>query len=273
MVLSVPRPVAALSFGAVAFWGFAPSSFTVARTQHGASGPRAESSGAAVTGQMQPAADGASSCLAAGAGGCLAAAAVAVAAAKSRRRSSVPRSAENSQDIDRRQLLSAAFGVAAVAAPSVPAHAVAGLFGDIPGPFERDPKDAVLVEDPNTPEAKEAKQLIQEYKQQNDKALAMLRADQQADLDFLLANKVADIAILRRACINIDKLMDDRTANGTRLLGRLMTQSRYRILEEAEFPLNRKGQQVGRGPARAERLIANMETFSEKSGKLLQFLA
>mmetsp|Transcript_25099 Transcript_25099/g.58262 ORF Transcript_25099/g.58262 Transcript_25099/m.58262 type:complete len:270 (-) Transcript_25099:254-1063(-) len=268
MVLSVPRPVAALSVGAVAFWGLAPSSFTMPMPQHGASGARSEPSAATATGQGQPAAHGASSgCLAAG--GCVAAAAVAVAASKSRRRSSVQRSAEN---MDRRQLLSAAFGVVAVAAPSVPANAVAGLFGDIPGPFERDPKDAVLVEDPNTPEAKEAKQLIEEYKAQNDKALAMLRADQQADLDFLLANKVADIAILRRACINIDKLMDDRTANGTRLLGRLMTQSRYRILEEAEFPLNRKGQQVGRGPARAERLIANMETFSEKSGKLLEFL-
>jgi len=168
--------------------------------------------------------------------------------------------------------LASALGVVAVASPAVPVHAIGGLFGESPGPFERDPKDAVLVEDPNTPEAKEAKLVVEDYKKQNDKALAMLKADQQADIDFLLANKVADLAILRKACGTLDKLMDDRTANGTRLLGRQMTQARYLILDEAEFPRNRKGEQVGRGPARRERLIANLESFSEKSGKLLQFV-
>lgn len=204
------------------------------------------------------------------AGGCVAVAAVAVAASVGRR-SRVACAAAG--DIDRRQLLSSAFGVVAVAAPVAPVSAVGGLFGETPGPFERDPKDAVLVEDPNTPEAKEAKLVIQDYKKQNDKALAMLKADQQADLSFLLANKVADLAILRKACVTIDKLMDDRTANGTRLLARQMTQARFLILDEADFPLNRKGEPVGRGPARTERLIANMENFSQKAERLLQFVA
>jgi len=245
-----------------------PLAFTFHGPQTTPRGAALKSIGSSAAGTRYSTSSGAS---AFAAGSCIAAAAVAVVAASSRR-SRVACNAAGAEDLERRQVLASALGVVAVAAPAVPVHAIGGIFGESPGPFERDPKDAVLVEDPNTPEAKEAKQVVQDYKKQNDKALSLLKADQQANIDFLLANKVADLAILRKACGTIDKLMDDRTANGTRLLGRQMTQARYLILDEAEFPLNRKGEPVGRGPARRERLIANMEAFSEKSGKLLAFV-
>merc|ERR1719379_188938 len=104
------------------------------------------------------------------------------------------------------------------------------ILPQIPGPFEGDPKDAIIVGDAEAPEAKKAKLQVKKLMEEAEVALSKISADTQADLSYIVSDY--GIADLREATNTIKYLMDD----------------------EIPFPVSKKGVVQKRGPARAKRV-------------------
>eukprot|EP00444_Apocalathium_aciculiferum_P033622 CAMPEP_0183484812 /NCGR_PEP_ID=MMETSP0370-20130417/179111_1 /TAXON_ID=268820 /ORGANISM="Peridinium aciculiferum, Strain PAER-2" /LENGTH=282 /DNA_ID=CAMNT_0025678105 /DNA_START=71 /DNA_END=916 /DNA_ORIENTATION=- len=112
----------------------------------------------------------------------------------------------------RNVLLSAALAAAAVA-PAAPAVAAEfPLLGKVRGPFEVDPKEAIIVGDINSADSKAAKVMINRYLTSVEEARAALDKDEQSDITTLL--KPLAISEIRQATNSINNLMDDASAAG-----------------------------------------------------------
>jgi len=172
----------------------------------------------------------------------------------------------------RNVLLSGALAAAAVAAAPV-APAVAAefpLLGKVRGPFEVDPKEAIIVGDINSAESKAAKVMINRYLTSVEEARAALDKDEQADITSLL--KPLAISEIRQATNSINNLMDDASAAGVQRLQRLMIQEWYLIEDDIPFPLSKKGAVMSRGSARLNRCKGHLEGYARASKELLEFV-
>jgi hypothetical protein len=173
----------------------------------------------------------------------------------------------------RAALASGALGLAASAgAPPASAEKRKDYFilPDLPGPFEVDPKEAIIVGDAAAPKAKQAKAKVQTLLTEAEGMLAKLEADPQADVGYVVTE--FGIADLREATNTINNLMDEATAAGTQRLQRLMIHNKYLMEDEIPFPVSKKGVVQKRGPARLKRIQASTVKYIEYSKELLQFL-
>jgi len=144
------------------------------------------------------------------------------------------------------------------------------LLPELPGPFEVDPKDAIIVGDADAPKAKEAKTKVKELLQEAEVALTKLNENDQADISYIISD--FGIADLREATNAINNLMDEATAAGTQRLQRLMIHNKYLMEDEIPFPVSRKGVVQKRGPARLERVREYLKRYITNSKELLQFI-
>eukprot|EP00448_Togula_jolla_P002172 CAMPEP_0170594256 /NCGR_PEP_ID=MMETSP0224-20130122/13901_1 /TAXON_ID=285029 /ORGANISM="Togula jolla, Strain CCCM 725" /LENGTH=213 /DNA_ID=CAMNT_0010918297 /DNA_START=65 /DNA_END=706 /DNA_ORIENTATION=+ len=175
--------------------------------------------------------------------------------------------------LDRRAVLSSSLLGAAVAAGVAPQPSLAAEFpglGKTRGAFEIDGKDAVVVGDAGSDAAKKAKAKVIELQEESEDALKRLEANPQEDLSYMLRNFV--IADLRDATNVINNLMDDSSAGGTQRLQRLMINAKYRLADDAPFPVTKKGAVQARGPNRLERVKAALTEYVKASKSLLAFL-
>mmetsp|Transcript_68630 Transcript_68630/g.149365 ORF Transcript_68630/g.149365 Transcript_68630/m.149365 type:complete len:223 (-) Transcript_68630:142-810(-) len=175
--------------------------------------------------------------------------------------------------VDRRTLLSGAVLGAAASAVVAPESSLAAEFpglGKTRGAFEIDGKDAVVVGDAGSDAAKKAKAKVIELQEESEDALKRLEANPQEDLSYMLRNFV--IADLRDATNVINNLMDDSSAGGTQRLQRLMINAKYRLADDAPFPVTKKGAVQARGPNRLERVKAALTEYVKASKSLLAFL-
>eukprot|EP00437_Effrenium_voratum_P041092 CAMPEP_0181476968 /NCGR_PEP_ID=MMETSP1110-20121109/41977_1 /TAXON_ID=174948 /ORGANISM="Symbiodinium sp., Strain CCMP421" /LENGTH=203 /DNA_ID=CAMNT_0023602261 /DNA_START=61 /DNA_END=672 /DNA_ORIENTATION=+ len=147
----------------------------------------------------------------------------------------------------------------------------ADFFGlpHIPGPFEMDPKEAVVIGDAADPQVKDAKAKVLELQTQAEQALDMIQKDPQADLSFMV--KEFGIGDLRDATNVINDIMDDKTAAATQRWQRLMIQAKYQWEDDIPFPVTKRGVQKPRGDKRNERIISSLKNYISGSKELLQF--
>jgi len=173
----------------------------------------------------------------------------------------------------RAALASGALGLVA-SAGALPAAAANSkdyfILPQLPGPFEVDPKEAIIVGDADAPKAKAARAKVQTLLTETQGMLAKLEADPQADVGYMVTD--FGIADLREATNTINNLMDEATAAGTQRLQRLMIHNKYLMEDEIPFPVSKKGVVQKRGPARLERIKASTVRYIEYSKELLQFL-
>ncbi|CAE7888598.1 unnamed protein product [Symbiodinium sp. KB8] len=129
------------------------------------------------------------------------------------------------QTANSRRALLAAGSAGLLGAMSPKSASAADFFGlpHIPGPFEMDPKEAVVIGDAADPQVKDAKAKVQELQTQAEQALDMIQKDPQADLSFMV--KEFGIGDLRDATNVINDIMDDKTAAATQRWQRLMIQA------------------------------------------------
>jgi len=160
-----------------------------------------------------------------------------------------------------------------LAGASFPAIAVAAEFpglGRLNGPFEVNPKDAVVVGDASADAAKAAKAKVVALQKEAEDALAKLKADPQVDLSSMVTQ--FGIADLREATNTINNLMDESTAAGTQRLQRLMIQAKYQFEDDIPFPVSRKGKVQPRGELRQARIEEALTNYIKNSKELLKFL-
>merc|ERR1712039_888557 len=138
------------------------------------------------------------------------------------------------------------------------------------GPFEMDPKEAVVVGDANSEASVAAKKTVQTLLVEAEGALAALEKDPQADLVPMI--KPLGISDLRRATNTINNLMDDSSAAGTQRLQRLMIQAKFQFEDDIPMPISKKGVVQPRGEKRLGRLRDALEAYIKDSKQLLQFI-
>jgi len=175
-------------------------------------------------------------------------------------------------DRSRRSLLLpvVALGSAAVSgARSASAAPFPGL-GDQRGPFEIDPKEAVVVGDASDSKSVEAKKTVQTLLVEAEGALKALEADPQAELTTMI--KPLGISELRRATNTINNLMDDSSAAGTQRLQRLMIMAKYKYEDEIPMPISKKGVVQPRGEKRLERVKEALNDYVKYSKEILKFV-
>ncbi|CAK0801299.1 unnamed protein product, partial [Prorocentrum cordatum] len=128
----------------------------------------------------------------------------------------VPAPAGQAQGTRRGALALGTFGAAA-AAGVLPAFAEKSkdyfILPELPGPFEVDPKEAIIVGDADAPKAKDAKAKVVKLLEEAEGVLAKLDEDAQADVSYAVQD--FGIADLRQATNTINNLMDEATAAGT----------------------------------------------------------
>mmetsp|Transcript_21215 Transcript_21215/g.39896 ORF Transcript_21215/g.39896 Transcript_21215/m.39896 type:complete len:215 (+) Transcript_21215:76-720(+) len=171
---------------------------------------------------------------------------------------------------NRRALLS--VGSAALLGALSPKTAEAADFiglPHMPGPFEMDPKEAVVIGDAADPQIKEARAKVVELQNQAEEALDKIQKDPQADLSFML--KDFGIGDLRDATNAINDIMDDKTAAATQRWQRLMIQAKYQWEDDMPFPQTKRGEVRPRGEKRNERIIQSLKNYIAGSKELLQF--
>eukprot|EP00930_Biecheleria_cincta_P033315 TRINITY_DN2307_c0_g2_i1.p1 TRINITY_DN2307_c0_g2~~TRINITY_DN2307_c0_g2_i1.p1 ORF type:complete len:211 (-),score=36.38 TRINITY_DN2307_c0_g2_i1:101-733(-) len=170
---------------------------------------------------------------------------------------------------NRRTILSAGLlGVAL--APSDAQASYGSIGGEITGPFERNPKEAVIVGELAAPETQKAIAEVKKFQKQAEDALAALEADPQADVMKIVTP--TDLGEIRLATNVINNLMDDRTAAGTQRLQRLMNEARFLFEDDAPMPVNRAGEVKTRGPQRLNRIKINLGDYVKYSKQLLEFV-
>jgi len=170
---------------------------------------------------------------------------------------------------NRRAILSA--GLLGVALAPSDAHASFGsIGGEVTGPFERNPKEAVVVGDLTAPETVKAIADVKKFQKQAEDALAALEKDPQADVTKIVTP--TDIGEIRLATNIINNVMDDRTAAGTQRLQRLMNEARFLFEDDAPMPVNRAGEAKPRGPQRLNRIQINLGDYVKYSKELLAFV-
>eukprot|EP00929_Paragymnodinium_shiwhaense_P078492 TRINITY_DN406_c0_g4_i1.p1 TRINITY_DN406_c0_g4~~TRINITY_DN406_c0_g4_i1.p1 ORF type:complete len:216 (-),score=63.89 TRINITY_DN406_c0_g4_i1:206-853(-) len=170
----------------------------------------------------------------------------------------------------RRQFLANSAAVAAATAASAPALAAELPFlGRQRGPFEMDPKEAVIVADATTDAVKAARAKVQALQDQAEDAVAKLEKDEQTDLSYMFDQ--FGIADLREATNSINNLMDSQSAAGTQRLQRLMIQDKYRFEDDLPFPTDKTGKPLARGPKRAQRMKNALVDYIQNSKELLKF--
>lgn len=175
------------------------------------------------------------------------------------------------QTANSRRALLAAGSAGLLGAMSPKSASAADFFGlpHIPGPFEMDPKEAVVIGDAADPQVKDAKAKVQELQTQAEQALDMIQKDPQADLSFMV--KEFGIGDLRDATNVINDIMDDKTAAATQRWQRLMMQAKYQWEDDIPFPVTKRGVQKPRGDKRNERIIQSLKNYISGSKELLQF--
>ncbi|CAK0824396.1 unnamed protein product, partial [Prorocentrum cordatum] len=131
------------------------------------------------------------------------------------------------------------------------------ILPELPGPFEVDPKEAIIVGDADAPQAKKAKDTVVKSLKEAEEVLAKLQEDPQADVSY--AVQEFGIADLRVATNTINNLMDEATAAGTQRLQRLMIHNKYLYEDELPFPVSKKGVVQKRGPARLARIEESLK--------------
>eukprot|EP00929_Paragymnodinium_shiwhaense_P078493 TRINITY_DN406_c0_g5_i1.p1 TRINITY_DN406_c0_g5~~TRINITY_DN406_c0_g5_i1.p1 ORF type:complete len:217 (-),score=78.09 TRINITY_DN406_c0_g5_i1:179-829(-) len=161
----------------------------------------------------------------------------------------------------------AAAGLTAATAPSLAAELP--FLGRQRGPFEMDPKEAVIVADSTTENIKAARKKVQDLQDQAEDALAKLEKDEQTDLAYMFDQ--FGIADLREATNQINNLMDSQSAAGTQRLQRLMIQDKYRFEDDLPFPTDKTGKPLARGPKRAQRMKNALVDYINNSKELLKF--
>jgi len=144
------------------------------------------------------------------------------------------------------------------------------ILPDLPGPFEVDPKDAIIVGDADAAPAKKAKKKVADLLAEAEGALVKLKEDEQADLSYVVTDY--SLADLREATNTINNLMDEATAAGTQRLQRLLIHNKYLMEDEIPFPVSKKGVVQKRGPARLKRIVSYTEKYIQFSKELLEFL-
>merc|ERR1719265_220667 len=162
-------------------------------------------------------------------------------------------------------LLAAALAPASSFAAELP-----GL-GKMRGPFEMDPKDAVIVGDTETNKMKNARAKVEALLKEAEGALAAVDKDMQTDLMPMYSR--FGIADLRDATNAINDIMDDSSAAGTQRLQRLMIQCKYALEDDIPFPQTKKGKVLPRGDERRDRIVKNLKDYVQYSQELLQYLA
>jgi len=159
--------------------------------------------------------------------------------------------------------------VAVSGARSASAAPFPGL-GEQRGPFEIDPKEAVVVGDAGDPKSVEAKKTVQALLVEAEGALKALNDDPQAELTSII--KPLGISELRRATNTINNLMDDSSAAGTQRLQRLMIMSKYKYEDEIPMPISKKGVVQPRGEKRLERVKEALNDYVKYSKEILKFV-
>lgn len=162
------------------------------------------------------------------------------------------------------------MGLLGVAGPGAAQAAEFPGLGKVRGPFEVDPKDAVMVGDDKSDAAKAAKDKVTALQAEAEAALAKLKEDPQADLTGMISQ--FGISDLRQATNTINNLMDESTAAGTQRLQRLMIQAKYQFEDDIPFPVSRKGKQQPRGELRLARVKEALKEYVKESKALLKFL-
>ncbi|CAK0824397.1 unnamed protein product, partial [Prorocentrum cordatum] len=161
----------------------------------------------------------------------------------------------------RRAALALGASAAAASAGALPAAAEKSkdyfILPELPGPFEVDPKEAIIVGDADAPQAKKAKDTVVKSLKEAEEVLAKLQEDPQADVSY--AVQEFGIADLRVATNTINNLMDEATAAGTQRLQRLMIHNKYLYEDELPFPVSKKGVVQKRGPARLARIEESLK--------------
>jgi hypothetical protein len=176
---------------------------------------------------------------------------------------------------NRREVLTgviASLGASAVA--TLPAAADAAelpFLGRQRGPFEVNPKSAVIVGDASDAKAVAARDKVVALQTQAEEALAKLTKNPQEDLMYMVEK--FGIAELRDATNTINNLMDGPSAAGTQRLQRLMIQAKYQLEDDVPFPVTRKGVVQPRGEQRLGRIRAALEEYIKNSKDLVEFLA
>jgi len=171
----------------------------------------------------------------------------------------------------RRDLLLGVTGATMATLPVAPATAAEFAFlGKPSGPFEVDPKEAVIVGDSESEQAKSAKEKVIALQQEAKTALTSISKDDQIDLTPMISR--FGIANLREATNTINNLMDDQTAAGTQRLQRLMIQAKYQLEDDIPLPVSRKGVVQPRGPKRVQRIKVALQEYIDKSTELLKFI-
>jgi len=171
----------------------------------------------------------------------------------------------------RRDVLLGVTGATMATLPIAPAAAAEFAFlGKPSGPFEVDPKEAVIVGDSESEQAKSAKEKVIALQQEAKTALTSISKDDQIDLTPMISR--FGIANLREATNTINNLMDDQTAAGTQRLQRLMIQAKYQLEDDIPLPVSRKGVVQPRGPKRVQRIKVALQEYIDKSTELLKFI-
>ncbi|CAE8680686.1 unnamed protein product [Polarella glacialis] len=138
------------------------------------------------------------------------------------------------------------------------------------GPFELNPKDAVIVGDAKSADAQAARKVVAEMQTEAEEALAALKKDPQADV-FLNVKPLA-IARLRDATNKINNLMDEKSAAATQRWQRLMIQAKYQFEDDAPMPETKKGDVRPRGDKRLARIKEALENYLKGSREILKFV-
>ncbi|CAJ1353936.1 unnamed protein product [Effrenium voratum] len=173
------------------------------------------------------------------------------------------------EPVQRRAVLSAGLlGTLGAAAPGAQAADFFGL-PSVPGPFEMDPKDSVVIGDANDPAVKEARGKVEYLLKQAEDALDKLEKDPQVDLQYMCQD--FGIGELRLATNTINDIMDDKTAAATQRWQRLMIQAKYQWEDDMPFPTTKRGEQRPRGDKRNDRIKASLKNYIKASKELLQF--
>eukprot|EP00933_Yihiella_yeosuensis_P045236 TRINITY_DN40582_c0_g1_i1.p1 TRINITY_DN40582_c0_g1~~TRINITY_DN40582_c0_g1_i1.p1 ORF type:complete len:231 (+),score=42.17 TRINITY_DN40582_c0_g1_i1:116-808(+) len=165
----------------------------------------------------------------------------------------------------------AAFpGVSHAQFPSPQAGQLLPFVGKVLGPFEIDPKQAVILGDANSKEVVEARAVVKRRLEEAEKLREDLKKDDQTDVMWWTSPLA--IAELRKVGNAINDIMDERTAPAVQRFERLMIQARYRFEDDAPFPETKKGEKRGRGPQRLKRMLLNLDEYIGYSQGLLELL-
>ena len=173
------------------------------------------------------------------------------------------------QDTSRRMIATGAL-ISAMGGPLAAQAAQFPLIGKDRGPFEVDPKDAVIVEDIETPRIKDARVVIKRQNTLFKEALEKINSDPQADLTYIIEK--LGISDIRWATNGVADVLDNPSMLGVYRLQRLMIQNQYMFDDDIPMPTNKKGKVFPRGPARVVRIKKCLTDYAKWSDELLQFL-